>query len=102
MSRRYRKSRRDLGLIEIAATSSWKVSAAMSAVCVLAATVAIPALFGGSRVLGPIVGLLTPLALLLGIVFAGISLIRFFKPSPESLVSAPNPAQQKRPPSVGG
>ena len=42
MSRRYRKSRRDPGLIEIAATSDWKVSAAMAAVCVLAATVIIP------------------------------------------------------------
>lgn len=33
MSRRYRKSRRDPGLFEIAITSDWKVSAAMAAVC---------------------------------------------------------------------
>ena len=62
MSRRYRKSRRDPGLFEIATTSDCKVSAAMAAVCVLAATVIIPAMFGSSRVLGGLVPAFVPLA----------------------------------------
>lgn len=100
MSRRYRKSRRDPGLIEIAATSDWKVSAGMSAVCVLAGTVVIPALFGGSPILGPLVGLLTPLALVLAAVFAGIALIRSVKTPSDPVISVPNPAQKMRPPSA--
>lgn len=79
MTRRYRKSRRDPGLIEIAATSDWKVSAGMAAVCVLAAAFVIPALFGGSRVLGALVGLLAPLAWSMAAVFGTISLVRFLK-----------------------
>ena len=84
MSRRYRKSRRDPGLIEIATTSDWKVSAAMAAVCFLAATVIIPALFGGSRVLSGLVLVFVPLASLMAVVFGGISLIRFFAQRPQA------------------
>ena len=83
MSRPYRKSRRDPGLIEIAATSDWKVSAAMAAVCVLAATVIIPALFGSSRVLGSLVLIFVPLAWLMAVVFGGISLIRLLRQRPQ-------------------
>ncbi len=77
MSRRYRKSRRDPGLFEIATTSDWKVSAAMAAVCFLAATVIIPALFGSSRVLSSLVLAFVPLAWLMAVLFGSISLIRF-------------------------
>ena len=79
MSRRYRRSRREPGLIEIAATSDWKVAAGMAAVCALAATVIIPALFGGSRVLGGLVLMLSPLAWLMAAVFGVIALFRFLK-----------------------
>jgi len=83
MSRPYRKSRRDPGLIEIAATSDWKVSAAMAAVCVLAATVIIPALFGSSRVLDSLALIFVPLAWLMAVVFGGISLIRLLRQRPQ-------------------
>ena len=89
MSRRYRKSRRNPGLIEIAATSDWKVSAAMAAVCVLAATVIIPALFGSSRVLGSLVLIVVPLAWLMAVVFGGISLIRFLRQRPQDSPAPP-------------
>ena len=89
MSRRYRKSRRDPGLIEIATTSDWKVSAAMAAVCFLAATVIIPALFGSSRVLGGLVLVFAPLALLMAVVFGGISLIRFLRQRPQDSPAPP-------------
>ena len=89
MSRRYRKSRRDPGLIEIAATSDWKVSAAMAAVCVLAATVIIPALFGSSRVLGSLVLIFVPLAWLITVVFGGISLVRFLRQRPQDSPAPP-------------
>lgn len=79
MTRHYRKSRREPGLIELAATSDWEVSAGMSVVCALAATLVIPALFGGSRVLGSLVVLLSPMAWVMAAVFGGISLIRFLK-----------------------
>jgi restriction system protein len=83
MSRPYRKSRRDPGLIEIAATSDWKVSAAMAAVCVLAATVIIPALLGSSRVLDSLALIFVPLAWLMAVVFGGISLIRLLRQRPQ-------------------
>ncbi|HAF56347.1 MAG TPA: endonuclease [Thauera sp.] len=89
MSRRYRKSRRDPGLIEIATTSDWKVSAAMAAVCVLAATVIIPALFGSSRVLGGLVLVFAPLAWLMAVIFGGISLIRFLRQRPQDSPAPP-------------
>lgn len=89
MSRRYRKSRRNPGLIEIAATSDWKVSAAMAAVCVLAATVIIPALFGSSRVLGSLVLIVVPLAWLMAVVFGGISLIRLLRQRPQDSPAPP-------------
>ncbi len=79
MSRRYRKSRRDPGLIEIATTSDWKVSAAMSLVCVVGAAFVIPALFGSSRVLGALVPMLSAFAWLFACVFGAISLFRFMK-----------------------
>ena len=85
MSRRYRKSRRDPGLFEIATTSDWKVSAAMAAVCVLAATVIIPALFGSSRVLGSLVLIVVPLAWLMAVVFGGISVTRFLQRGPRPI-----------------
>lgn len=89
MSRRYRKSRRNPGLIEIAATSDWKVSAAMAAVCVLAATVIIPALFGSSRVLGSLVLIFVPRAWLITVVFGGISLVRFLRQRPQDSPAPP-------------
>ena len=82
MSRRYRKSRHDPGLFEIATTSDCKVSAAMAAVCVLAATVIIPAMFGSSRVLGGLVPAFVPLAWLMAVVFGGISVTRFLQQRP--------------------
>ena len=85
MSRRYRKSRRDPGLFEIATTSDWKVSAAMAAVCVLAATVIIPAMFGSSRVLGGLVLVFVPLASLMTVVFGGISVTRFLQQRPRPI-----------------
>ena len=89
MSRRYRKSRRDPGLFEIATTSDWKVSAAMAAVCVLAATVIIPAMFGSSRMLSGLVLVFAPLALLMAVVFGGISLIRFLRQRPQDSPAPP-------------
>ena len=82
MSRRYRKSRRDPGQFEIATTSDWKVSAAMAAVCVLAATVIIPAMFGSSRMLSGLVLVFVPLASLMTVVFGGISVTRFLQQRP--------------------
>lgn len=96
MSRRYRKSRRAPGLIEIAATSDWKVSAGLSAVCALAAAIVIPILFGSSRVLGPLVLLLSPLAWLMAAVFGGISLIRFLKKQTPVSFSGPRSALVQR------
>lgn len=91
MSRRNRRSRREPGLIEIAATSNWKVSAGMSAVCFLAASIVIPGLFGGNRVLSSLVALLSPLAWLLAVVFGVISLIRFLQA--RAAVSPSSPRQ---------
>lgn len=79
MSRRHRKSRKDPGLLEIAATSDWKVSAGMAAVCALAAAVVIPHLFGRIPILAMLPALLSPLAWLMACVFAVISLVRFVK-----------------------
>lgn len=93
MSRRYRRSRREPGLIEIAATSDWKVAAGMAAVCVLVATVIIPALFGGSRVLGGLVLMLSPLAWLMAAVFGVIALFRFLK---QRTVAPPSTAMPSR------
>jgi restriction system protein len=101
MSRRYRKSRREPGLIEIAATSNWKVSAAMSAVCVVAAAIVIPAMFGGSRVLEPLAQIFGALAWSMAAVFGGISLMRFLKqcvsPSP---LAVPQPIVHRREPAA--
>lgn len=99
MSRRYRKSRRDPGLFEIATTSDWKVSAAMAAVCVLAATVIIPAMFGSSRMLSGLVLAFVPLAWLMAVLFGSISLIRFFLQRPPTSPPAPRPpaARQAQP-----
>jgi restriction system protein len=94
MSRRYRKSRRDPGLFEIATTSDWKVSAAMAAVSVLAATVIIPAMFGSSRMLSGLVLAFVPLAWLMAVLFGSISLIRFF------LQRTPNSPPAPRPPAA--
>ena len=85
MSRRYRKSRRDPGLFEIATTSDCKVSAAMAAVCVLAATVIIPAMFGSSRMLSGLVLAFVPLAWLMAVLFGSISLIRFLQRRPRPI-----------------
>lgn len=79
MSRRHRKPRKDPGLLEIAATSDWKVSAGMAAACALAAAVVIPLLFGRIPVLAMLPALLSPLAWLMACVFALISLVRFVK-----------------------
>ncbi|MCC4118284.1 restriction endonuclease [Aromatoleum toluclasticum] len=79
MSRRHRKHRKDPGLLEIAATSDWKVSAVMAAVSALAAAVLIPVGFGRIPILAMIPALLSPLAWLMACVFAVISLVRFFK-----------------------
>lgn len=79
MSRRHRKSRKDPGLLEIAATSDWKVSAGMAAACALAATVLIPLLFGRIPILAMLPVLLRPLAWLMAGAFALISLVRFHK-----------------------
>jgi restriction system protein len=94
MSRPYRKSRRDPGLIEIATTSDWKVSAAMAAVCVLAATVIIPALLGSSRMLGGLVMVFVPLTWLMAVVFGSISLIRFLRQRPQA---SPTPQRSPAP-----
>lgn len=96
MSRRYRKSRRDPGLFEIAATSDWKVSAAMAAVCAFAAAVFIPALFGNSRVLGGLVPVFSPLAWLMAVLFGSISLIRFFRQRAPASPPPPRPAAARQ------
>lgn len=82
MTRRSRRSRREPGLIEIAATSDWKVSAGMSAFCALAGCVVIPVLFGGSRILASLVILLSPIAWIMAAVFGFISLMRYLKTRP--------------------
>ncbi|TXH84715.1 restriction endonuclease [Thauera aminoaromatica] len=100
MSRRYRRSRREPGLIEIAATSDWKVAAGMSAVGVLASVVVIPALFGGSRVLGALVPMLSPLAALIAAVFGVIALVRFVtqqRQAPSPGTSRSSPVQRREP-----
>lgn len=79
MNRRYRKSRRDPGLIEIAATSDWKVSAGMSAFCAVGALVIVPVLFGRQPLLSGVAELITPLIWMMAAVFGCISLIRFAK-----------------------
>ena len=99
MSRRYRRSKHDPGLIELAATSDWKVAAGLSFVCILSATVIIPMLFGGSRLLSGLVVLLMPVAWLMACVFAGISLVRFIKQRTASLSKPPlNPDALRREP----
>ena len=95
MSRRYRKSRRDPGLFEIATTSDWKVSAAMAAVCVLAATVIIPAMFGSSRMLSGLVLAFVPLAWLMAVLFGSISLIRFFAQNLQAPAAPPRPTASR-------
>lgn len=79
MPRGQRKSKKDPGLLEIAATSDWKVSAWMAAACALAAAVVIPLLFGRIPILAMLPALLSPLAWLMACVFALISLVRFLK-----------------------
>ncbi len=61
----------------------------MAAVCVLAATVIIPALFGSSRVLGSLVLIFVPLAWLIAVVFGGISLVRFLRQRPQDSPAPP-------------
>lgn len=65
--------------MEFAATSDWKVSAGMALVCVIAASVVIPALFGSSRILAGVVPLLSMVGWLLAFAFGGISLVRYLK-----------------------
>lgn len=91
MTRRKRNSRRNPGLFEIASTSDWKVSAAIAAVCAVAAAATIPSLFGSRRVLGGLVLLFTPLAWLMAVVFASISLIRFVRQRVLTSRTAPQP-----------
>ena len=79
MSRHNRRSRREPGLLEIAATSDWKVAAGMSSVCALAAVFIIPVVFGGSRVLGSLVPVFSTPAWLMAAVFGVIALVRFSK-----------------------
>lgn len=88
MTRRSRRSRREPGLIEIAATSDWKVSAGMSAFCALAGGIVIPALFGGSRILASLVIMLSPIAWIMAIAFGFISLMRYLKTRPTPASSA--------------
>lgn len=95
MSRRYHKSRREPGLIEIAATSNWKVAAGMSLVCVVGALFVIPALFGSSRVLGALVPMLSAFAWLIACVFGAISLLRFMKEQSSAPVPAANMAARR-------
>lgn len=89
MSRRYRRSRRDPGLFEIATTSDWKVSAAMAAVCLVAATVLIPAVLGNNRILGGLVQVFVPLAWLMTVLFGSIALIRFSQQRPQATPTPP-------------
>ncbi|TVT60421.1 MAG: DUF2034 domain-containing protein [Azoarcus sp. PHD] len=90
MSRRYRKSRREPGLLEIAATSDWKVGAGLAAVCAVTAAVIIPGTLGHSRVLAGLVFVFSPLAWLMAFVFAVIAFIRFTKQAGARKQSAGN------------
>ncbi|TXH45247.1 MAG: restriction endonuclease [Burkholderiaceae bacterium] len=88
MNRRYRKSRREPGLIEIALTSDWKVSAGMSAFCVVGALVIVPVLFGGQPLLRGVAALVTPLAWMMATVFGCISLLRFSRQQAKNSLSS--------------
>ena len=87
MNRRYRKSRREPGLIEIAVTSDWKVSAGMSACCVVGALVIVPVLFGGQPLLRGVAALVTPLAWMMATVFGCISLLCFSRQQAKNSLS---------------
>lgn len=88
---RKRNSRRNPGLFEIAAASDWKVSAAIAAVCAVAAAAIIPSLFGSSSVLSGLVLLFTPVAWLMAVVFGSISLFRFLRQRVLTSRTAPQP-----------
>ncbi|MFN4062754.1 MAG: endonuclease, partial [Parazoarcus communis] len=88
MNRRYRKSRREPGLIEIALTSDWKVSAGMSAFCIVGALVIVPVLFGGQPLLRGVAALVTPLAWTMATVFGCISLLRFSRQQAKNSLSS--------------
>lgn len=88
MNRRYRKTRREPGLIEIALTSDWKVSAGMSAFCIVGALVIVPVLFGGQPLLRGVAALVTPLAWMMATVFGCISLLRFSRQQAKSSLSS--------------
>ncbi len=89
MSRRYCKSRRDPGLIEIAATSDWKVSAAMAAGVRPCRHRDHPRPVRSSRVLGSLALIVVPLAWLMAVVFGGISLIRLLRQRPQDSPAPP-------------
>lgn len=99
MSRRSRRSRREPGLLEIAATSDWKVAAGMSAFCALVAVVILPVLFGGSRILGSLVPTLSMPVWLMAAIFGIISLFRFLKQRSVAgqAATAPSTAQRREP-----
>lgn len=102
--RRYRRSKKEPGLLEIAATSDWKVSAGMAAACAFAAAVVIPILFGGSRVFGMLAILLSAVAWMMFAAFALISIVRFVKKTrettspPRQTESSPQPGSSRHPP----
>lgn len=96
MNRRYRKSRRDPGLIEIAVTSDWKVSAGMSAVCAVGALVVVPVLLGRQPLFIGLAALITPLVWMMAAVFGCISLIRFSKQQAQTPSSSLNSVSLRR------
>lgn len=74
-----RRSRRNEGLLELAARSDWRFAAGISATCVVAAAMVIPGMFAASPMLLPLAMVFTPLAWLMALAFGGIALVRYFK-----------------------
>lgn len=96
MNRRYRKSRSEPGLFEIALTSDWKIPAGMSAFCAIVAWVIAPALLGRQPILSGLLALITPLAWMMAAVFGCLSLIRWSKQQAHAVSLSAGAATMRR------
>ena len=65
--------------MELAASSDWKLGAALAAVCVLGAVVIIPMFFSGGAMLHGLADMFSMFAWFMAFVFGVISLVRFLK-----------------------
>lgn len=86
MARRRRKQ--GPGLLEIAATSDWKVGGAMALVCVVGAAFVIPALFASSPILAGMGGVFSTLAWIMAAAFGLISVVKLLKKVPQRVTAS--------------